>query len=162
EGDERLRLLRLEPTGRAGLHARLRDSDAELRRAEACGLDFPFGLPVAFAEHLLGGPFPEEGWGALARRLEKMTPPEFLVAIQDFREAHGEPKRRTDERVDEFSPLHRVNPDLGPMTFHGIRMIAEERSRYAVRPFDTARGRALLEVYPGGSLRRLGLPHDDE
>jgi hypothetical protein len=49
------------------------------------------------------------------------------------------------------------------MTYHGIRMIAEDRSRYAIRPFETARGRLLLEVYPGAIVRRLtGLPEDAE
>jgi hypothetical protein len=153
---ERLRLVRLEATGRTGLERHLRDPDTDLLRVEAFGLDFPFSLPIPFAESLLGGPFPDEGWWALARRLEKMSRPEYLIALQEFRDAHGELKRLTDEHAQAFSPLHRVNPDLGPMTYHGIRMIAEERSRYAVRPFETAKGRLLLEVYPGGSLRRLG------
>jgi hypothetical protein len=43
------------------------------------------------------------------------------------------------------------------MTYQGIRLIAEERSRYAVRPFESAKGRLLLEVYPGAGIRRLGL-----
>jgi len=151
----RLHVVRLEATGRAGLQSRLRDADSELRQVEAFGLDFPFGLPLAFAESLLGGPFPEEGWWALARRLERMSRPEYLIALQEFRDVHGEIKRLTDETAKAFSPLHRVNPDLGPMTYHGIRLIAEERSRYAVRPFESAKGRLLLEVYPGGALRRL-------
>ena len=54
-----------------------------------------------------------------------------------------------DEHAKAFSPLHRVNPDLGPMTFHGIRMIAKGRSRHALRPFESAKGRLLFEVYPG-------------
>lgn len=153
---ERLRVVRLEPTGRHGFEKHLRDPDTELQRVEAFGLDFPFGLPLAFAQAILGGPFPEDGWWALARRLEQMSRPEYLIALQDFRDAHGEVKRLADERADAFSPLHRVDPDLGSMAYHGIRMIAEERSRYAVRPFESARGRLLLEVYPGGSLRRLG------
>lgn len=155
--DGRLRLASLEPTGRHGLQARLRDPDALLFHAEAIGLDFPFGLPLAFAEALLEGPFPADGWWALARKLEKMSRPDYLTRLQEFRDTHGEPKRRTDEVAGGFSPLHRINPDMGPMTFHGIRMMAEERSRYAIRPFETARGRLLLEVYPGAAARRLGL-----
>ena len=61
----------------------------------------------------------------------------------------------------DISPLHRVNPDLGPMTYQGIRMIAEERSRYAVRPFESAKGRLLIEVYPGAAVRRLGVETDE-
>ena len=155
---ERLRVSRLEPTGRHGLQGFLRDPHRLLMHVEAIGLDFPFGLPIPFAESLLGEPVPEEGWWALARRLEKMSRPEYLVAVQEFRDAHGEIKRLTDEKAGAFSPLHRVNPDLGPMTYHGIRMVAEDRSRFALRPFETAQGKLLLEVYPGGFLKTLSLP----
>jgi len=158
---DRLRVARLEATGRHGLQNYLRDPDRTMMNVEAIGLDFPFGLPLPFAERLLGGPFPEEGWWALARKLERMTRPDFLVAVQEFRDAEGEPKRLTDERAEAFSPLHRVNPDLGPMTFHGIRMIAEDRSRFALRPFERAQGRLLLEVYPGGTVKRLSLAAAD-
>jgi hypothetical protein len=151
--DDALRLYRLQATGRTGLQGLLRDPDASLMSAEAIGLDFPFGVPLPFAETLLAGPFPDEGWWALAKRFETLSRPDYLVALQEFREANGEVKRLTDEKANAFSPLHRVNPDLGPMTFHGIRMIAEDRSRYAVRPFEMAQGRLLLEVYPGATVR---------
>ncbi len=156
--EERLRVVRLDPTGRSGLQTMLRDGDSEMLRVEAVGLDFPFGLPIPFAERLLGGSFPDEGWWALARRLERMTRPEYLVALQEFRDVAGELKRYTDEVAGGFSPLHRINPDLGPMTYHGIKLLAEERSRYAIRPFETAKGRLLLEVYPGWLARRMAPP----
>jgi hypothetical protein len=156
--DDALRVVRLDPTGRHGLESYLRDPDSAMMNVEAIGLDFPFSLPVPFAEKLMGEKFPEEGWWALARRMERLSRPQYLVAIQEFRESHGESKRHTDEHAQAFSPLHRVNPDLGPMTFHGIRMIAEDRSRYAIKPFESAKGRLLLEVYPGGFVKRLALP----
>lgn len=157
--DASLRVVRLEATGRHRLEGMLRDPDTLLRSVEAIGLDFPFALPIPFAEAILGGSFPEDGWWGLARRFEKMARPHYLVAIQEFVESGGgEPKRLTDERADAFSPLHRVNPDLGPMTYHGIRMIAEDRSRYVVRPFERAKGCLLLEVYPGAFLKGLSLP----
>jgi hypothetical protein len=156
--EDRLRVVRLEPTGRHGLQGYLRDPDTSLMNVEAIGLDFPFGLPIDFAEKIMGGPCPEEGWWALAKKLERVTRPDYLVAVQEHRDELGESKRLTDERVSGFSPLHRVNPDLGPMTYHGIRMIAEDRSRYAVKPFESAQGKLLLEVYPGGFVKRLTLP----
>jgi hypothetical protein len=155
--DARLRLRRLEAVGRAGLHSVLRDADAALPGVEAIGLDFPFGLPLGFARRLLGGSFEDGDWWTLARCFERLGRLEYLRALQDYRDAHGEEKRLTDEAAGAFSPLHRVNPDLAPMTYHGIRMIAEERSRFAVRPFESAQGRLLLEVYPGGLTRRLDL-----
>ena len=153
--EDALHLTRLEATGRHGLQGFLRDPDAQLMRVEAIGLDFPFGLPLDFAEKLMGRPFPAEGWWALAKTLERLSRPDYLVAVQEFREERGESKRLTDEVAHAFSPLHRVNPDLGPMTYHGIRMIAEDRSRYSVKPFETALGRYLLEVYPGAFVRRM-------
>jgi len=155
-GDD-LWVKRLEATGRSGLESYLRDPDRSLMSAEAIGLDFPFALPVSFAESLLGGKFPEEGWWALVKRLEKLTRPGFLSAVQEFREANGEIKRWTDEAAHAPSPLNREQRDLSPMSFHGIRMIGEDRSRYAVRPFESAQARLLLEVHPEGTLRQLGL-----
>jgi hypothetical protein len=153
--DDRLHVIRLEATGRAGLESYLRDPGRTLMNVEAIGLTFPFGLPLPFAESLLGGKFPEEGWWALAKKLERFTRPEYLIRIQEYREAQGEPKRLTDEMVDAPSPLYRLGPDLGSRSFHGIRMIAEDRSRYAMRPFETAQGKLLLEVYPGALFKRV-------
>jgi hypothetical protein len=154
---ERLVVLRLEATGRSGLESALRNPDARLMRAEAIGLGFPFGLPLAFAETLLGGPYPAEGWWALVKRLEQMSWPDYLVALHEFRDTRGEIKRLADERAGAESPLHRVDPDLGSRCYHGIRMIAEDRSRFAVRPFETAQGHLLFEVSPDAALACLGL-----
>lgn len=154
--DDRLEVVRLEATGRHGLHGLLRDPDETLMRTEGIGLGFPFSLPGPFAEKLLGGPFPEEGWWAFARHVEKLSLPEYLIALQDFRDAEGEPLRLTDQTAGAPSPLRRSGPDLGSRAYHGIKMIAEERSRYAIRPFEQAQGRLLLEVYPEGALQRLG------
>jgi hypothetical protein len=153
--EDRLVLVRLEATGRGGLHGHLRDPDADLMRAAAIGLGFPFGLPVPFAETLLEGPFPEKGWWALAGKLEKMSRPDFLVALQEFRDSKGEVMRYTDELAGAPSPLYRAGPDLGSMAYHGIKLIAEERSRYAMRPFEQAQGKVLIEVFPDGALQRL-------
>jgi hypothetical protein len=152
---DRLRVRRLEPTGRSGLEGYLRNPDTGLMNVEAIGLDFPFGLPLAFAEKLLGGPFPDEGWWALAKRLERLTRPEYLTHVHDFRESEGEARRLTDERADAHSPLKRVDPDMGSRAFHGIRMIAEDRSRFAMRPFESAQGKLLLEVYPEAVVREV-------
>jgi hypothetical protein len=155
--DSALNLRRLDPVGRGGLHALLRSADAALAGVEAVGLDFPFGLPLGFARSLVGPEFEDGDWWTLARCFERLGRLEYLQALQAYRDAHGEEKRYTDEVAEAFSPLHRVHPDLGPMTYHGIRMIAEERSRFAVRPFESASGRLLVEVYPGGLTRRLDL-----
>ena len=64
-------------------------------------------------------------------------------------------KRLADERADAASPLDRSGRDLSPMSFHGVRMIGEDRSRFAVRPFETAQGRLLLEVRPDPLIARV-------
>jgi hypothetical protein len=158
---DRLKVTRLEPTGRSGLEGYLRDPDRALMNVEAIGLDFPFSLPVSFAELLLGGPFPEEGWWALAKRLERLTRPEYLTRVHEFRDTQGESRRLTDERAEAYSPLRRISPDLGSRAFHGIRMIAEDRSRFAMRPFESAQGKLLLEVYPDALVRRIA-PSEEE
>jgi len=153
--DDRLVVRRLDATGRSGLEGRLRDPDRLLMRAEAIGLGFPFALPVAFAEYLLGGAFPEQGWWALARSMEKLTRPAFLSRLDEFRREHGAPLRLADETAALPSPLDRSGWDPAPRSYHGIRMIGEDRSRYAVRPFESAQARLLLEVHPAALLERL-------
>lgn len=151
--DNHLRVARLDPTGRHGLQQSLRNPDRELMQVEAIGCGFPFGVPVAFAESLFGEKYPAEGWWGLARKFEHLPYPEYLVKLQEFRDAHGDVRRFVDERTGGPSPLQRGEPDLGLMTYHGIRLIAEERSRYAVRPFESAQGHLLLEVDPAALLR---------
>jgi len=154
---ERLELARLEPTGRSGLEARLRDPSPTLMQAEAIGLGFPFGFPLDFHEQLTGGGSAADDWWSLVKRVKHLTRPEFLGAAHEFLDAKGEVKRYTDEVAGTDSPLHRDQRDLPPMTYHGIRMIGGDRSRYAVRPFENAQARLLLEVSPDGVLRKLGL-----
>jgi hypothetical protein len=158
---ERLRVARLEPTARNAIQMSLRDADPAVRQAEAIGLTFPFGLPVGFSEMLLGGAFPEEGWWALARHIDQMSLPDYLIALQEFRDGQGEVRRHTDEVAGGDSPLRRAQPDPASMAYHGIRMLAEERSRYAVRPFEGAKGRLLIEVSAERAARRLVQAGDD-
>ena len=166
--EDHLRVVRLDPTGRSGLQACLRDADPILQRAEAVGMDFAFGLPLSFASSLLGGEFPDEGWWALAKRLEKMSRPEFLGAVQDFLQESGELHRHTDEKTGAHSPLHQGKEDTGAMCYHGIRIIAEEHQcrqigRRALGPGSSAGpdGRCLslaLSLQPGCAGCRAGRP----
>jgi hypothetical protein len=47
---------------------------------------------------------------------------------------------------------------MGSRFYHGIRMIAEDRSRFAIRPFESAQGTLLLEVNAGAATRNWELP----
>lgn len=150
-----LRVIRLEATGRSGLGGLLRSPDNALMESEGIGLCFPFGMPLPFVEAIHDGTYPEAGWWDLVRWMEKLSYPDFLEKAQDYQRDHGEALRHTDIKKDAGSPLRRNLPDLGSVTYHGIRMLAEERSRYAVRPFESAEGRLLFEVRP--PLKDVGL-----
>lgn len=130
-------------------------------------LDFPFGVPAAFAAHLGDGrpalAMPDV-WDALA----EMTLDGFWASRNEFVAAHGEPKRAGDRRYhpESYSPLHSVNPNMVPMTFRGINLMRrwrlEQPSRWHVPPLPApaADGNVvtLLELMPGALLRSLGLP----
>jgi len=152
-----MRVVRLEPTGRTGVQAYLRDPDRDLSRVEATGCAFPFGQPQAFVEHVVDGPFPEEGWWGVAKAFEHIGYTAYLRKVQEFRDRAGAVARYVDDRVGMASPLSRDHGDRASMSFHGIRMVAADRSRFAIRPFESAQGRLLLEVAPDTAIREFGL-----
>ena len=154
-GGDALELLRLETMDRGTLHRRLRDPDPQLMQTEATGLGFPLGVPTPFCERLCHGAVPDQGWRSLVHRIERTSLPDYLVAVQEHRDEAGESRRCTDEVAGTPSPLQRSDPDLASMAYHGIKMIGEERSRYAIRPFERARARLLLEVSPGIAAGQL-------
>jgi hypothetical protein len=150
-----LELLRLEAMDRGTLHGRLRDPDPQLMQTEATGLGFPLGVPLPFCERLCHGAALDQGWRSLVHRIERISLPDYLVAVQEHRDDAGESRRCTDEVAGTPSPLQRSDPDLASMAYHGIKMIGEERSRYAIRPFERAKARLLLEVSPGIAAGQL-------
>ena len=88
-------------------------------------LDFPFGVPLDFANVLApGARTMPEVWAAVAdkeyNQVDKLR--------HSFVERHGEMIRRGDAHFGgPFSPLKAVNPDMLPMTFHGMRMLHKLR-----------------------------------
>ena len=128
-------------------------------------LDFPFCVPQEFAEFLNTG----DGLNAMPdvwRIIEDMSLEDFYAA----RDAHVkhfriEPKRAGDKAhfTESFSPLHKVNPNMLPMTYWGIRMLhqllREEPSRWNVPPIEVPGSEAetvtLLETMPGAFLRAI-------
>ena len=49
---------------------------------------------------------------------------EFQRQCKEFVTHSGEPKRIADIHFPEsYSPLHRVNPNMVPMTFRGMQML---------------------------------------
>src|SRR5262249_21747050 len=112
-----------------------------LKELRACAFDFPFSLPVDFMRYLARKLGCEEfqEWQEMALNLVCMTPEEFAAMASEFEAT----KRFTDKNAGRQakSPIHHVNPNMVPMTFHGIRLLARlNPSRYAVIPFQSASG----------------------
>ena len=129
------------------------------------GIDFPFSLPRPFAEFLTTDTLTTmpDVW----RALSELTLSDFIAARDAFVHRFGEPKRAGDEAHfrESFSPLHKVNPNMLPMTYYGIRMLHElhqnHRDRWQVPPIpsdDVNPGESvtLLETMPGAFLRSIG------
>lgn len=130
-------------------------------------LDFPFGVPATFASFLATGhdlaDMPDL-WDILA----PMPLNDFIAARNRFVVAHGEPKRAGDLKYhrESYSPLHNVNPNMLPMTWHGIQLMhrwhQEHPNRWRVPPLPPTAAPdhtvTLLELMPGALLRSLSLP----
>ena len=81
----------------------------------------------------------------------------------DYVGRQGEPKRLGDSyHPESYSCLHKVNPNMVPMTFYGMKMLAGLWPKGCVVPPLQLQnmGRAvLLEAMPGAALRAFGLPY---
>jgi hypothetical protein len=132
---------------------------ASLPPGSVAALDFPFSVPAVFAARWL----PEartmpQLWEAAAA----MDLPEFMALRDDFVAEHGEPLRRGDLYFPEcYSCLHKANPNMVPMTFRGMQMLAglwKTGCRVPPLPDEGRAGPVLLESMPGAALRAFGLP----
>lgn len=129
-------------------------------------IDFPFCVPQEFAEFLnTGGDL--KAMPDVWRIIDGMSLDDLYAARDAFVNHFGiEPKRAGDEAhfTESFSPLHKVNPNMLPMTYWGIRMLHElfrkEPSRWIVPPIEVLSSQTatvtLLETMPGAFLRAIG------
>ena len=133
-----------------------------LKSDTVAGLDFPFGIPIAFAKYLgLSQYEMPDSWSAIA----KMSLREFI----DKRNGYvGENREKEHLRAGDlwipgcYSCLHNVNPNMVPMTFYGMKMLHELwESGCRVPPLPDpveCDGPELLETMPGAVLWSLALP----
>ena len=144
------------PTSRAQLTEVLRGAE----KPTVAALDFPFSVPIEFATWWV----PEarempDVWAAASA----MEAAEFVSLRDEYVDRRGETKRLCDTLYPEsYSCLHKANPNLVPMTFHGMRMLHGLWSAGCeVPPLKLQSGAPtlLLEVMPGAVLRALGLPY---
>ena len=129
-------------------------------------IDFPFCVPSEFAEFLnTGGGL--EAMPDVWRIIDDMSLDDFYAARDAYVKHFSiEPKRAGDAAhfSESFSPLHKVNPNMVPMTYRGIRMLhglySKDPSRWIVPPLETPDNQAetvtLLETMPGAFLRAIG------
>ena len=125
-------------------------------------LDFPFSVPRDFAGYWMpeARSMPQLWAGAAQINLQS-----FIALRESFVAIHGESKRLCDQAFPEsYSCLHKVNPNMVPMTFRGMQMLDRLWSSGCnVPPLGPQRAGkpappVLLEAMPGAALRAFGLP----
>ena len=153
--DGMLTLDSCQPIRRAHLTELLRDAPTTCLAA----MDFPFGVPLPFTHWwALDSESVSDLWEVSAGTSFE----EFRAHRDAFVARNGELKRACDTYYAEsYSSLHVANPNMLPMTYHGMRMLAALRkARWAIAPMDSGnRDRTAIEVMPGATLRALGLPY---
>lgn len=133
-----------------GLEQQIKDNPNSL-----WAFDFPFSLPEQFAKLLVQEP--NKSWSDLAKSLKHLTLNEFKAKADDYCRQYGEPRRFTDEPVT-FSALHRVNPNMQPMTYYGIRLLINLVSSQVplhIPPLiqcSVEKHTTILEVHPKSTL----------
>ena len=138
---------------------------AESSGPTVAALDFPFATPQEFAHFWQPTARTMPDLWAAAAELEL---PDFIARRDEFVARSGELKRAC-EPPESFSCLHKVNPNMVPMTFRGMQLLHRlwtggTTNPMSVPPLPTPSRRGseaatvLLEVMPGATLRRLGLP----
>ena len=137
-------------------------------------LDFPFGVPQAFAkaEFDFEGTLMHEMWEKVSNKLDNN--PQYIKDMKDRLGKKGELRkfnkllRQSDSAHfpdDAFSPLNPASPQMFPMTFRGMKMLHAlwTKTECKVPPLDIA-GRAgpvLLETMPRLVLKSRGLPYEN-
>ena len=161
----------VQPVRREDLY----DYLAKVPTPAVAALDFPFGLPRAFAKFLCHRR-PTGDMADVWQVVSILTGAEFVAERDQFVGqrpdlplSQREPKRAGDlaHHRESYSPLHTVNPNMLPMTYEGIRMLQrwhEERPRrWHVPPMEptgsTTERVTLLELMPGALLKSVGLPY---
>ena len=139
--------------------SRVADALLALPADSVAALDFPFSVPLPFADYWTpGAEDMTQLWAAAAA----MESAEFMKLRDDFVAQYGEPKREIDKsHTEAYSCLHQANPNMVPMTFRGMQMLARlwpAGCDVPPLPSQNAGKAVLLEVMPGAVLRSLGLP----
>lgn len=166
--EDNLRLESCFPLPREELTERLLALEKNAKKT-IVGMDFPFGVPKAFAEAEFGfeGTLMPEMWENIARLGDL---PKYIDEIRPRLRKGGNLQKfnkllREGDRTnfpEAYSPLNAAAPEMFPMTFYGMKMLNTlwTKSACKVPPLDnTGRtGPVLLETMPGAILRAFCLP----
>ena len=151
-------------------------------------MDFPFGVPKAFAARLCAGHDPSsmsDAWQAIANMSQECFIADRNRFVDDYKDPQhsgvaplpagtlyccsGEPQRAGDAKYlsGPFSPLHSVITPMMPMTYHGTSLLQCLHSktasgRWHVPPMEATAPPehtvTFLETMPGIFLQICGLP----
>ena len=143
---------------------------ADLKEPAVVAMDFPFSVPVAFANHWQKCDVLANGWEmprlwAAAANLAKGRKG-FDCLVDDFVRYHGAIKRLGDP-PQSLSPLNKSGINMVPMTFQGMKMLNSLWKCSTIKvsvpplsylsPCGEVESVTLLEVMPGMVLNRLGV-----
>ena len=162
ENDGALTLTETRPIGRVALYEYL----ARVKLPAVVAMDFPFGVPRAFANHIFPPNAPLELMPQVWKAIHGIHFDYFVAARNKFVSAHnGEPGRVGDAYYPmAMSPL---NLRMRPMTHSGVMLLHHLHQRFPnrwyvpplERPEDFAARVTLLETMPGAFLGSVGLPN---
>lgn len=125
-------------------------------------MDFPFGVPVAFANHWVPDSQAMPDLWQSAHNLADRR--HFRVQVDAFAPTVADELLRVgDLHVPGcYSCLHRTRPNMVPMTFEGMKLLHALTTDgvYHVPPLPKPESNSpvLLEVMPGATLNRMRLP----
>ncbi len=152
EGRTTLRIKECAPIKRADLSVCLK----ELPDSAVAALDFPFSVPIAFAEHLEQ---PSVEMPKLWECVANLCLDGFIEKRNEF---IGDNRAKEYLRVGDlhfsgpFSCLHDTQPNMVPMTFYGMKMLHQlcQYDRFEIPPLNgkSEISPVLLEVMPGVAL----------
>ena len=157
----------VQPARRDDLYGLL---DTGVSPPAVVALDFPFGLPTQFATFLFPD-WPPRTMPRLWHAVAGITSEEFVESRDRFVADYGEVQRAGDARYhpypESFSPLHKVRPNMVPMTYEGINLLHRwhlgHTHRWHVPPLaPTAppdKTITILELMPGAFLKAIGFDH---
>ena len=169
-----LRFASVQPVLRADLY----DLLAAVRTPAVAALDFPFGVPLGFVEHIAPGQAihrMDDVW-RIVYGME--TYDAFLAELEIFLEGRASlpPRERVPQRAGDaryhpypqsFPPLQRAPIDMRAMTYRGMKLLHRWHHNHPRRwhvppleidPLHNARV-TLLELMPGTFLRTIGFNH---